>query len=70
MANSSNDWNKMVRAYVHNLSMRTALYGTYARVSNKGVCQVMAVSNNGLSAGASSAGGSSTGYEFGVRHAF
>lgn len=69
VANSSNDWNKMALGYVHNLSKRTALYGTYARVSNKGA-QVMAVSNNGLSAGASSAGGSSTGYEFGVRHAF
>lgn len=68
-ANSSNDWNKMAVGYVHNLSKRTALYGTYARVSNKGT-QNKSVSNNGLTAGSAAAGGNSTGYEFGVRHSF
>jgi len=69
VANSANDWNKLALGYVHNLSKRTALYGTYARVTNKGA-QTVAVSNNGLSAGAAAAGGNSTGYEFGVRHSF
>ncbi len=66
---SANDWNKFAIGYIYNLSKRTAMYGTYARVSNKGA-QTRAVANNGLSAGASAPGGGSTGYEFGVRHSF
>ena len=69
IANSANDWNKFALGYVYNLSKRTAMYAQYARVSNKGA-QVVSVANNGLSAGAAAAGGGSTGYEFGVRHAF
>jgi predicted porin len=69
VANSANDWNKFALGYGYNLSKRTQLYTTYARVSNKGT-QNRSVSNNGLSAGLSSAGGSSTGYEFGIRHSF
>ena len=51
--------------YVHNLSKRTALYGTYARLSNK----------NGASfavagAPASAVNGSSSGMEFGLKHSF
>ena len=69
LKNSSNDWNKLGLGYVHNLSKRTAVYAQFARVSNKGGA-TMAVANNGLSAGAAAAGGSSNGYEFGVRHAF
>jgi predicted porin len=67
--NSNNDWNKLGLGYVYNLSKRSALYAQYARVSNKGV-QNVSVSNNGLSAGAANPGGSSTGYEFGIRHQF
>jgi predicted porin len=66
---SSNDWNKMALGYGYNLSKRTQLYGTAARVSNKGA-QTMAVANNGLSAGAAAPGKNSTGYELGIRHAF
>ncbi|MBL8334303.1 MAG: porin [Rubrivivax sp.] len=69
IANSGNDWNKLALGYVHNLSKRTAVYATYARVSNDGA-QTKSVANNGISAGASSAGGSSSGMEFGVRHSF
>ena len=69
IANSANDFSKFAVGYVHNLSKRTSLYTQYARVSNKGA-QTASVSNNGLSAGAAAAGGGSTGYEFGVRHAF
>jgi predicted porin len=67
--NSSNDWTKLAIGYVHNMSKRTALYATYARVANDGA-QTKSVSNNGLSAGAASPGGNSTGYEFGIRHSF
>jgi len=69
IANSANDWNKLGLGYVYNLSKRSAMYAQYARVSNKGA-QTRSVSNNGLSAGAASPGGNSTGYEFGVRHIF
>ena len=74
VASSANDWNKLAVGYVHNLSKRTALYGSYARVKNKGVSTV-AVANNGLGNGqvstiTSAPGGSSNGYEFGIRHSF
>jgi predicted porin len=75
VANSANDFRKTAVGYVHNLSKRTALYSTYARVANSGAA-VASVQNNGLTQivspglGASAAGGSSTGYEFGVRHSF
>jgi predicted porin len=51
--------------YVHNLSKRTALYGTYARLMNGG--QARYVVSGGL---APAAGQRSTGWEFGVRHLF
>ncbi len=75
VARSANDWNKFAIGYGYNLSKRTQLYTTYARVSNKGA-QNQSVSNGGaaasggLSAGLASAGGGSTGYEFGIRHSF
>jgi predicted porin len=75
VSNSANDFTKTAVGYVHNLSKRTMLYGTYASVSNK-AGQIASVQNNGLThvvspaAGASTPGGKSTGYEFGVRHAF
>ncbi len=69
IANSANDWNKFAIGYDYSLSKRTILYTTYATVNNKGL-QVASVSNNGLSAGAAAPGGTSNGYEFGIRHAF
>ena len=69
VANSNNDWKKFAIGYGYNLSKRTQLYTTYARVTNKGA-QNRSVSNNGLSAGLAAAGGKSTGYEFGIRHQF
>ena len=69
VANSANDWNKFAMGYGYNLSKRTQLYTTYARVSNKGT-QNRTVANNGLSAGAGVAGAGSNGYEFGIRHSF
>lgn len=55
---------KWALGYVHHLSKRTALYATYARVSNKGGA---AQSVNG-SATAANAG--SSGYDIGIRHVF
>lgn len=51
--------------YVHNLSKRTALYGTYARLTNSG--QGRYVVSGGV---APAGGGRSSGWEFGVRHLF
>jgi len=56
--------NKFSLGYVTNLSKRTALYATYARVSNSGT------SAQALNASTTAAGGSSTGMDFGIRHAF
>ncbi|MDZ5456176.1 porin [Azohydromonas lata] len=52
--------------YVHNLSKRTALYGTLSHISNSGALAYA------ISGGASglAAGGSSRGVEFGMRHNF
>lgn len=66
---NANDWNKLSLGYGYNMSKRTQLYGTYARVSNDGA-QNRSVASGGLTAGAASPGGSSTGYMVGVRHAF
>jgi predicted porin len=52
--------------YVHNLSKRTALYGTYSQIDNKGA-QAMAV---GSTTPALPGGKKSSGIEFGLRHSF
>ncbi len=69
VTNSNNDWNKFAVGYGYDLSKRTQVYGTYARVSNKGLA-TKAVSNNGLAAVGVAAGGGSNGLELGVRHSF
>ena len=56
--------NKIAVGYVHNLSKRTAAYATLARVSNSGGA------TQALNGSATSANGSSTGYDFGIRHSF
>ncbi|MDB5875071.1 MAG: porin [Ramlibacter sp.] len=55
---------KWALGYVHNLSKRTALYATYARLSNSGGSRVAL---NGATTGANDP---STGYDLGIRHAF
>ena len=56
--------NKLALGYVHNLSKRTALYATYAHVSNKnGAAQ-------SLNGSVTAAGKNSNGYNFGIRHSF
>jgi predicted porin len=56
--------NQFALGYIHNLSKRTALYATLARVSNSGGA------STALNGAATSANGSSTGYDFGVKHSF
>lgn len=60
------DADKYAIGYVHNMSRRTALYGTVAHIRNKGGATF------GLSGGASgmAAGAKSTGMEVGIRHSF
>jgi predicted porin len=63
--NTSNDAQQLAVGYVHNLSRRTAVYGTYAQVDNKGTGTAF---SNGVAT--TQAGGKTTGYEIGVRHTF
>jgi predicted porin len=55
---------KWALGYVYNLSKRTALYATYAHVSNEGT------SAQALNGATTTAGGTSTGYDLGFRHSF
>jgi predicted porin len=56
---------KLALGYVHNLSKRTAVYTTYARVKNNGGA---AFGIGG--AGTTAANTGSNGFDFGVRHSF
>jgi predicted porin len=49
---------------VHNLSKRTALYGTYARLSNSGGASAA------LNGGVTGANRASTGIDLGIKHTF
>ena len=55
---------KFALGYVHDLSKRTALYGTFASLSNSGGAA------QALNGAVTPANGSSTGFDLGVRHAF
>ncbi len=55
---------KVSLGYVHNLSKRTALYGTYAHVRNSGGATTV------LNGAITAANQSSTGLDLGIRHAF
>jgi predicted porin len=55
---------QMAVGFVQPMSKRTDLYATYARVANSGG------SAAALNGSATAANASSTGYEFGVKHAF
>ncbi|MET3496960.1 porin [Variovorax boronicumulans] len=61
--------NKIALGYVHNLSKRTALYATIARVSNKNGAALTVGGPAFLSNGTFTPK-NSTGYDFGIRHAF
>ncbi|MES2939269.1 MAG: porin [Pseudomonadota bacterium] len=55
---------KFALGYVHNLSKRTALYATYARVKNSGGA------TQALNGAVTGANASSSGYDLGIRHSF
>jgi len=68
-AHSNADWTKWAIGYGHNLSKRTQVYGTAARVRNNAGAQ-RAIGVQGLAASGTSLGGRSSGYEVGIRHNF
>ena len=55
--------------YVYSLSKRTAVYSTVSRLTNGNGLPAAAIANS-VGGGAPTAGGNSTGFEFGVRHFF
>ena len=61
--------NKLALGYVHNLSKRTALYATIARVSNKNGAALTVGGPAFVTTGGFTPK-TSTGYDFGIRHAF
>jgi predicted porin len=62
----ANDATQLGLGYVYNLSKRSALYATVAQISNDGQARfVISDGPAGLAAG-----GTSRGYEFGIRHRF
>jgi predicted porin len=67
---SDNGANKASLGYVYNLSKRTALYAEAARLNNKGTARYQLEGISGVSIGAPTGGGSSTGYAVGVKHSF
>ena len=70
LKDSANDFNKFAVGYGYNLSKRTQLYATAARLTNKGA-GTRSLSADGVATLAPiRAGGSSNGLDFGIRHAF
>ena len=61
-----NDADQLGLGYVYNLSKRTALYGTIAQISNDGAARFVITDGPAGMAG----GGTSRGYEAGLRHRF
>jgi predicted porin len=66
-AAGNGDANQIAIGYDYSLSKRTAVYGTYSRLTNKNGGSSFGLSPN---AAAQTANGKSTGIEFGVRHSF
>jgi predicted porin len=64
----ANDAHQFALGYVYNLTKRTALYTTVAKINNKGNAAYVVDGNPALAN--PSKGADSTGYEFGMRHAF
>lgn len=66
---SNADWRKAAVGYGYNLSKRTQLYATYARIFNSDD-SLRSVSAQGLTAPTNTLGSNATGYEIGMRHFF
>jgi len=60
--------NKFALGYVHNLSKRTALYATFAHVTDKNGLAIATGGSPSFVAGGTAS--SANGYDFGIRHAF
>ena len=60
---------KYAMGYVHNLSKRTALYGIYTYVDNKGSIN-LPVATGSLSGPIPVPGGNASGFDLGLRHSF
>ncbi len=69
IANNSNTVSQFKIGYVYNLSKRTAVYTNYSRLSNGNLSQNGVAGGTAITA-APTAGGKSSGAEFGVRHFF
>ena len=61
---------KFAVGYVHNLSKRTALYATYAHISNKDGGNTTTGGSPNFGSVAGSIPGNANGYDIGIRHAF
>ena len=66
---ANRDATQIALGYVYNLSPRTALYGTYASISNK-AGSAFSVAAGGSTPGGPTAAGKSTGLQAGLRHSF
>ncbi len=66
--NSENDAKLLGVGYLYNMSKRTSLYANYGRMDNDGAGVAFTTAGGGRLA--STGGGTSTGYEFGVMHSF
>lgn len=66
---ANRDATQIAVGYIYNLSPRTALYGTYASISNK-TGSAYSVAGGGSTPGGPTAGGKSTGLQAGLRHSF
>ena len=64
-ARNKNDADQFALGAIYSFSKRTAIYGTYSKISNKG--QAAYLVSGGVTP---AAGQSSTGLEFGLRHVF
>lgn len=62
----ANDAQQLGLGYVYSLSRRSVLYASYSRISNDGAAAFVVPGGPAGMAG----GGTSTGYEFGLRHSF
>lgn len=69
-ANRTGDAKQFAVGYVHDMSKRTALYGTYSRISNKGNAIFRVAGSPDSAAATAIAGKDSSGFEVGVRHSF
>ena len=66
---ASSSSQKYAVGYVHNLSKRTALYGTYAYVDNRGSIN-LPVASGAVNGPIPTAGGNASGFDIGMRHSF